>query len=115
MKTLAAPPRRSAPDQRITRGAAIFASEAAGCAGCHRGALTTDGLPHDVASKTPADAAAIFNTPSLRDVWGTGPYFHDGRYATLRELLVATDGTMGHTKHLSPPDLDSLEAYLGSL
>ena len=46
---------------------------------------------------------------------GTGPYFHDGRYATLRQLLAATDGAMGNTRHLGEGDLQALEAYLQSL
>jgi cytochrome c peroxidase len=68
-----------------------------------------------VKSKAKADQSSVFNTPSLRFVGGTGPYFHDGRYKTLRALLTSTDGTMGHTKHLSPDDLDALEAYLRTL
>ena len=56
-----------------------------------------------------------FDTPSLRFVSGTAPYFHDGRYPTLRALLVGSDGKMGHTAKLSPHELDALEAYLRTL
>jgi DNA-binding beta-propeller fold protein YncE len=97
------------------RGKAIFHSAQAGCATCHSGAETTDGAAHDIASRTKADVAAGFETPSLRFVGGTAPYFHDGRYATLRALLVDAEGDMGHTKHLSSADLAALEAYLRSL
>ena len=55
-----------------------------------------------------------FDTPSLRYVGGTGPWFHDGRYKTMHDLLVKSDGKMGHTKHLSEEDLDALEAYLAA-
>ena len=51
----------------------------------------------------------------LKGIGGTGPYFHDGRYKTLRELLVSSDGKMGNTKHLSNDDLDALEAFMRSL
>ena len=46
---------------------------------------------------------------------GAGPWFHDGRYATLKDLLKSSDGKMGKTKHLSEADLDALEAYLRSI
>jgi cytochrome c peroxidase len=70
---------------------------------------------HDVKSRTSADRDQAFDTPSLRFVGGTAPYFHDGRYASLRALLVGADGAMGHTKQLSDDDLAALEAYLRSL
>jgi hypothetical protein len=34
---------------------------------------------------------------------------HDGRYATLREVLSATDGKMGQVSHLDGDDLDAIE------
>ncbi|MDB4937000.1 MAG: hypothetical protein JWP87_3972 [Labilithrix sp.] len=100
---------------KIERGRQIFASKETACATCHSGASFTDGVHHDVGSKHKADRSGTFNTPSLHLVGGTGPYFHDGRYANLGDLLEQTDGTMGHTKHLSANDRGALEAYLGSL
>lgn len=101
--------------KKVARGKAIFASSEAGCATCHAGTSYSDGRNHDVTSKVQADRTAAFNTPSLHLVGGTGPYFHDGRYATLRDVLVKTDGTMGHTKHLTNDDLDALETFLRTL
>jgi mono/diheme cytochrome c family protein/DNA-binding beta-propeller fold protein YncE len=98
----------------IARGAQVFASAEVGCAGCHSGATATDNQVHDVKSKTDQDRSGSFNTPTLRFVGGTGPYFHDGRYKTLTELLRGADGTMGHTKQLSDEDVAALAAYVGS-
>jgi cytochrome c peroxidase len=61
------------------------------------------------------DELAAFNTPSLRYVGSAGPYFHDGRYATLSALLRNSDGTMGNTKHLSDDDIRALEEFLKTL
>jgi len=102
-------------DARVARGREIFNSVAAGCSTCHLGERGTDNAHHDVQSKTEADKGAKFNTPSLRFVGRGGPYFHDGRYANLRELLTDPNSKMGHTKHLNTDDLDSLEAYLRTL
>jgi cytochrome c peroxidase len=111
-----APPHtNAAADPRVARGAAIFTSKETGCSGCHGTALLTDGTRHDVSSKTESDLESLYNTPSLRFIGGTGPYFHDGRYATLGALLRGVDGTMGHTAHLSAEDLGSLESYLRTL
>ncbi len=100
---------------KVQRGAAIFASKEAGCADCHTSANFADGAKHDVQSRAKSDREASFDTPSLRFVGGTGPYFHDGRYKSLHELLRDVDGKMGHTKQLSENDLDSLESYLRTL
>jgi DNA-binding beta-propeller fold protein YncE/mono/diheme cytochrome c family protein len=96
----------------VAAGEAIFKSSETGCADCHDGARTTDTLRHDVASKVRGDRTREIDTPSLKFVGRSAPYFHDGRYATLEDLLRGVDGTMGHTKHLNPDQLKALSAYL---
>jgi DNA-binding beta-propeller fold protein YncE len=116
VESLPPPPLKTpAKDPKIERGMAIFNSQAAGCSGCHSGPLHTDNQHHDVQSKTVSDKGPGFNTPSLKYVGGGGPYFHDGRYKTLRDLLTDSDRKMGHTKQLSNDDLEALEAYLRTL
>jgi len=103
---------------KVARGKAIFTSDAAGCSGCHvtkGGHVIGDGEGHDVGSIATGDRTAMLSTPSLQLVGGTAPYFHDGRYATLRELLRGTDGNMGSTGHLSDTELDALTTYLETL
>jgi DNA-binding beta-propeller fold protein YncE len=100
---------------KVARGNQIFHSSEAACSTCHSGTTFTDGRNHDVGSKHAADRATTFNTPSLHLVGSAGPYFHDGRYKTLNELLVKSDGKMGHTKHLSNGDIDALETFLRTL
>jgi mono/diheme cytochrome c family protein len=118
--TMSAPPaaRSGTPTQadKLARGASIFHSDEAACSSCHgKNGSSPDGEKHDVESRAKSDVAPLFDTPSLRFVGGTAPYFHDGRYANLRELLVASDGKMGRTSQLSKDDVDALEAYLRSL
>jgi DNA-binding beta-propeller fold protein YncE len=110
--SLKAPPKaKPSEDPLVKRGAELFASGEAACASCHTGATTTDGKKHfiDTAKKE------AFATPSLRFVGETGPYFHDGRYSSLRALLVSDDPNMGKAKDLPVADLDALEAYLKTL
>jgi cytochrome c peroxidase len=117
-----APPRAAEPAATAERAALVaegqdlFESPATQCSSCHMSDGTfTDGNRHDVKSKAKGDPRRRFDTPSLRFVGGTAPYFHDGRYPTLRALLAGSDGTMGHTGQLSPHDVDALEAYLQTL
>ena len=112
-----APHAAKAPDQPlVAEGQDLFESSATGCSSCHMSDGTfTDGNRHNVHSKAKGDPHRRFDTPSLRSLSGTAPYFHDGRYPTLRALLIASDGKMGHTSQLSPHEMDALEAYLGSL
>ena len=99
-----------------SRGRDLFASSDTGCSSCH--AEKSGFSDHDVPdgkSATPTVTTGAFLVPSLNGVSGSGPYFHDGRYATLDDLLNKTDGTMGTTKTLSPEDKRALVAYLKTL
>ncbi len=118
--TTLAPPNaavaRAPKEAKVARGEQVFLSKEAKCAECHiPSADFSDGQLHDVKSKAKADRGDQFNTPSLRGTGGAGPWFHDGRYKTLKDLLKDVDGKMGHTKQLSETDLDALEAYLRSI
>jgi mono/diheme cytochrome c family protein len=116
IESLPAPPRTTTSDPAlVARGRHLFAAADTGCAGCHTGSHFTDNAKHDVSSRARGDRADRFNTPSLAHLSGRGPWFHDGRYQSLRQLLVAESGKMGRTAHLSERDLNALEAYLRSL
>lgn len=108
--------RAASKDALVLRGSEVFHSTETGCASCHGDTeIYSDRTTHDVGSRAAADKSARFDTPSLRFVGGTAPYFHDGRYPTLRSLLVGAEGKMGHTDHLAKADIEALEAYLRSL
>lgn len=58
--------------------------------------------------------AFFFKVPSLRNIEKTGPYFHDGSVASLRDAVKI----MGQTQlpqELSPEEIDAIVAFLGSL
>ncbi|MGD0525420.1 MAG: hypothetical protein ABSE49_09765, partial [Polyangiaceae bacterium] len=110
-----APPRAQPAPALVERGRAVFQSMRAECSVCHDGAMATDRKKHDVHSGVKADEGGAFDTPSLVSAARTAPYFHDGRYRSLEDLLRGADGTMGRTSHLSPADLEALLAYVRSL
>ncbi len=57
-----------------------------GCAGCHE--LPTLALdPASGSNGLDAGETTVFKAPSLKNVGVTGPYMHDGRFATLSEVI----------------------------
>ncbi len=105
--------------ESVGRGQALFSAAKLGCETCHRGGDGTDGIAHDIGSadrvSQAPDTRKRFDTPSLRFVSHSPPYFHDGRYQTLRALLADTQHGMGDTASLEPADFEALLAYLESL
>jgi cytochrome c peroxidase len=57
------------------------------------------------------------DTPTLRGLWRTAPYLHDGSAATLRDVLTARNpmDQHGRTRALAPAQLDDLLNYLNAL
>ena len=113
--------------KETVRGAGIFKSS--GCAVCHSPPKFTDQQLHDVGTgepfldhpsaegKIPETMGPAFDTPSLRELWLTPPFLHDGRASTLREVLTTfnTGDKHGRTSGLSEAELGFLESFLLSL
>jgi YVTN family beta-propeller protein len=70
------------------RGEKLFFGERINCSRCHPAPLYTDQRRHDVGTRQSNEYTDRFDTPTLVEVWRTAPYLHDGRYATIKELLV---------------------------
>jgi YVTN family beta-propeller protein len=102
------------------RGQRIFADPEVGCIDCHVPPLFTDLASVDVGTRGHYDRPEDpdpFDTPTLVELWRTAPYLHDGSAITLRDVLVRMNphDRHGKTSHLTPQQLDDLEAYLLSL
>ncbi len=101
------------------RGQAVFERADVGCVDCHIPPLFTDFLMHDIGTgDSPTERLGpAFDTPSLRGVWHTAPYLHDGRAPTLRDVLTTHNphDNHGHTSHLSESELQDLTAFLLSI
>ena len=57
--------------------------------------------------------ACQFDTPTLRGIFASAPYFHDGSAATLDDAVAHFNGFFGLA--LSPSDQADLVAYLKTL
>jgi cytochrome c peroxidase len=97
------------------RGQALFEG-AAKCAHCHTGPEYTSEHTYDVKLEEDGSPYPRWNPPSLRGVWERGPYLHDGRAATLEELLQGPHAPekLGG-KELTPAQRQDLIAFLESL
>jgi YVTN family beta-propeller protein len=88
----------------VARGQQVFAEQ--GCATCHMGNAGTDNQAHDVVT-----SAVPIDTPTLRYLWLTAPYFHDGSAATLMQIFVRP-GVHQLIKTVEMDDIEALIAYL---
>ena len=99
------------------RGRLLFDSARVNCGRCHPAPLRTDLKTHSVGKPQSSHVDNQFDTPTLVEVWRTAPYLHDGRYRTMRELLV--DGKhglgRGQLDELSAQDIQDLVEYVLSL
>jgi cytochrome c peroxidase len=124
------------------RGLGLFQGKGK-CTACHGGPLFTDFAFHNLSvapldkngarddegrylvTKNEADRGA-FLTPTLRSVYNSSPYFHDGSANTLRDVLahLASDKVRADPKHdplfdaavtFTDPEVDDLVEFLGAL
>ncbi|NIA14295.1 MAG: beta-propeller fold lactonase family protein [Nitrospiraceae bacterium] len=97
------------------RGKALF--EKAGCSSCHSGSLYTDLAQYNIGTGVGREKDTKFDTPTLCETWRTGPYLHDGRAATIEELLTTYNvgDEHGMTSTMSPEAISDLAAFVRSL
>jgi cytochrome c peroxidase len=100
--------------QAARRGREIFFHPAVGCGRCHCGPrLTISGTDAKQAIFDVGTGKAL-DVPSLLHLWDTAPYLHDGRAATLHDVLtVHNEGDRhGTTSHLNARELDDLVTFM---
>lgn len=97
------------------RGKKLF--EEQNCSACHPAPLFTDMQTHELGTTTGPDVGRPVDTPSLVEVWRTGPYMHDGRAPTIMDVLKK-DGhsnILSNTAELKDEQLRDLETYILSI
>ncbi|MFT5141777.1 MAG: YVTN family beta-propeller protein [Rhodothermales bacterium] len=91
----------------------------ADCASCHSGRRFTDSpllVLHDIGTLRASSGSRLggvltgLDTPTLRGLWSSGPYLHDGSAATIGDAVQAHDGVT-----LSAAEVSALVAYLQSI
>lgn len=103
------------PSEAARRGEKLF--QRANCAACHPGPLFTALKEYKVGTGTGREKDEPFDTPTLVELWRTAPYLHDGRAATMLEVLTKFNvgDQHGKTSDLTPQELADLAAYILSL
>ncbi|TPN85116.1 PKD domain-containing protein [Aquimarina algicola] len=102
-------------------GKALF--ENLKCMSCHGGEDFTDsdtGRMHDVGTIKNNSGSRLgkqllgLDVPTLRGVWATAPYLHDGSAKTIAEVFTKynTNDQHGATSGLSTTQINQLEAYI---
>lgn len=118
---------RDALDNRAKAGFLEFTQ--AGCQACHAGALLGGNLYQKLGSVVPypdqSDAGRFeftkeeadrmfFKVPSLRNIEKTGPYYHNGKVATLEEA-VQLMGKHQLGRELTPEQIGRITHWMKSL
>jgi len=100
-----------------TAGQQIFRAQ--NCAACHSGANFTNSALNvfaNIGTMKPSSGKRLgapltgLDVPTLRGVWATAPYLHDGSAATLADAITAHQGVS-----LSATDMPKLVAYVSSI
>jgi YVTN family beta-propeller protein len=101
--------------ESAVRGKKLF--EDSGCIRCHPAPLFTNLQQYDVGTTTGQDIGRPVDVPTLVEVWRTAPYLHDGRAATMREVITTFNhaDTRGRTSKLTEDQIDDLVEYILSL
>ena len=100
------------------RGEKLFRSPGTGCMNCHDSELFTYVHSYNFGTQNPFDKESKeFDTPTLRELWRTSPYLHDGSAARIRDVLTARNpkDEHGKTSQLTAQQLDDLAEYLLAL
>ena len=99
-------------------GRDLYEEPELGCVTCHPPPLYSDLLPHDVGTETAGELIGpAYDTPTLRGLHSSAPYFHDGSAATLLEALTRPGLGDEHNLagRLSEQELNDLIRYLLAL
>ena len=105
-------------DAQATRGQEAF--KKAACAACHPPPLYTTLKMYDVGTRPARELPehkGAYDTPSLLELYRTAPYLHDGRAATLKDVLTKCNPKDQHglTSKLTEREIEGLIAFLKSL
>jgi len=97
------------------RGQGVF--EKANCAKCHPAPLYTNLKKYNVGTGRDREENTLFDTPTLIELWRTGPYLHDGRAATMKDVLKKhnADDKHGQTSDLTDAQIRNLARFVLSL
>lgn len=92
----------------------------ANCATCHMGPLFTDNLNHTTRMYKnygwEREKNTTYNTPSLVEVWRTGPWGIDGRYKTIYDYINASNNSKPEDERISnEQDIRDIAAYVMSI
>ena len=103
-------------DGAQARGKALYDDDSRlDCQDCHPTPLYVDHLSHDVGTATLDEKIGPeYDTPTLRGLYASAPYFHDGSAATLYEALTRPSTGSEHDVRgiLTEPEIQDLIAFL---
>lgn len=97
-------------------GKVLFHNKAA-CIDCHKGEFRTNKKLRYVGTGIGKEKDMRYDVPSLREIWRTAPYLHDGRATSIREVLTKYNAEKEHgdAALLNEEELAQLIEYVKTL
>lgn len=95
---------------KAERGKAVF--EKYNCDKCHNGPYYTNLKMYVIGDDVEFEKG--WDTPTLKEVWRTGPYLFDGRAATMEEVFTIHKHGL-RKKKPTPQEIEELVEYVNSL
>lgn len=106
MESLQGPVQPASANPAVQRGREVFNEQS--CGACHTLPAGTNLQAYDVGT------GGTFDTPTIRWLWQTAPYLHDGSAQTLEDVFEMP-GAHQLTQLIPPEDVEALIAYLLTL
>ncbi len=98
-------------DHQAKRGEKIY--HKLGCHNCHSKPYFTDMEVYSFSSRNDTLGAQSWDTPTLIEVWRTGPWMHDGRCSRMKDVFEIERHGIG--EQVSDNELNELVKYVLSL
>ena len=95
--------------EKAEKGQKVF--DTMNCIYCHSGPFFTDKKMHKIGD---VEFEKGWDTPTLREVWRTAPYLHDGSAKTIEELLKDKKHGL-HEVKIGRKELNNLIEYVKSI
>lgn len=115
LKPLPSPHIAKADQDVVAKGRTLFTER--GCVHCHDGPHLTNMKAFDVGTGRGREEGKKFDVPTLREIWRTAPYLHDGRAETIEDAIAELhkDERFREKSGLQEDEIADIAAYLRTL
>jgi cytochrome c peroxidase len=115
LRPLPSPHLKNKNPELVEKGRKLFSER--NCTDCHSGPYLTNQKSYDLGTGKGAETGKPIDVPTLREIWRTAPYLHDGRAATIEAAITELNRNAEFHEQCGVRDdeVGALAAYLKTL